>query len=138
MHIHVLCMYMYIGVILPGRNLTLDFIFKSPNSGIFSETWEIVTRPVLLSNNGQSPLYVTLKGVSFQPDLHQEKRAMIEVCMYMYIYIMCMYMYMHVCLFLFHFCFFFVPLSLSLSLSLHVHVSRECYIMMLLRLHQRE
>ncbi|XP_019849716.1 PREDICTED: MYCBP-associated protein-like isoform X2 [Amphimedon queenslandica] len=70
------------GVILPGRNLSLDFIFKSPNPGIFSETWEIVTRPVLLSNNGQSPLYVTLKGVSFQPDLYQEKRDMIERKLY--------------------------------------------------------
>ena len=76
-----MCTTVHIGVILPGRNLTLDFIFKSPNPGIFSETWEIVTRPVLLSNNGQCPLYVTLKGVSFQPDLYQEKRDKIEVCM---------------------------------------------------------
>ena len=68
-----------VGVILPGRSLSLGFIFKSPNPGIFAESWEVVTRPVLLSSDGRSPILLTLKGVSFQPDLYHEKRAEIEV-----------------------------------------------------------
>ena len=39
----------------------------------------MVTRPVLLSSDGRSPILLTLKGVSFQPDLYHEKRAEIEV-----------------------------------------------------------
>nr|CAB3264103.1 MYCBP-associated protein-like [Phallusia mammillata] len=53
------------GVILPGDTTKIPFIFKSPNAGIFSETWQFLTRPVLL---GGSSLQIILKGIAMQDD----------------------------------------------------------------------
>ena len=47
------------GVILPGDTLNFPFIFKSPNAGIFTETWELMTKPILC---GGAPISVTLRG----------------------------------------------------------------------------
>jgi hypothetical protein len=63
------------GIILPGERLPLVFMFKSPNVGIYSEMWQLVTRPILCSGR---PIYVTLKGVAFQDDLHEQKRKEIQ------------------------------------------------------------
>lgn len=46
-------------VILPGDTLKFPFIFKSPNAGIFTETWELMTRPTLC---GGAPIRITLRG----------------------------------------------------------------------------
>ena len=64
------------GVLLPGQRLEFPFIFKSPNAGIFVETWSLQTGPVL--NRGR-PITVTLKGVAFQDDLNINKREQLEV-----------------------------------------------------------
>ena len=64
------------GVLLPGERLEFPFVFKSPNAGIFSETWSLQTGPVL--NRGR-PVTVTLKGVAFQEDLNMHKREQLEV-----------------------------------------------------------
>ena len=65
------------GVLLPGQSTEFPFTFKSPNVGIFSETWSLQTGPVL--NRGR-PITVTLKGVAFQEDLNVCKREQLEVC----------------------------------------------------------
>lgn len=46
-------------VILLGDTLKFPFIFKSPNAGIFTETWELMTRPTLC---GGAPIRITLRG----------------------------------------------------------------------------
>ena len=46
-------------VILPGDTSKFPFIFKSPNAGIFTETWELMTRPTLC---GGAPIRITLRG----------------------------------------------------------------------------
>lgn len=86
--IHALCIVKYtcivkctcslctLGIILPGREVCVDYVFKSPNIGIYSEEWELVTTPIL---SGGRQIVVTLKGVAFQPDLYKEKRQEIEV-----------------------------------------------------------
>ncbi|XP_077184048.1 MYCBP-associated protein [Paroedura picta] len=53
------------GVILPGETRNFSFIFKSLNAGIFSETWEFGTHPVLL---GGAVLQVTLWGIAVYED----------------------------------------------------------------------
>ena len=47
------------GVILPGDTMNFPFVFKSRNAGIFTETWELITNPVLC---GGAPLKITLRG----------------------------------------------------------------------------
>ena len=64
------------GVILPGQRLEFPVIFKSPNSGIFLETWLLQTGPVL--DRGR-PITVTLKGIAFEEDLNMNKRQQVEV-----------------------------------------------------------
>ncbi len=46
-------------MILPGDTLKFPFVFKSPNAGIFTETWELMTRPTLC---GGAPIRITLRG----------------------------------------------------------------------------
>lgn len=50
------------GVILPGDTMRFPFIFKSCNPGIFSETWELLTQPVLC---GGAALRISLRGNFF-------------------------------------------------------------------------
>nr|XP_060620735.1 MYCBP-associated protein isoform X1 [Anolis sagrei ordinatus] len=54
------------GVILPGETKRFSFIFKSMNTGIFSESWEFSTHPTLL---GGAVLQVTLWGVALYEDI---------------------------------------------------------------------
>ncbi|XP_078360278.1 MYCBP-associated protein-like [Oculina patagonica] len=63
------------GVILPGDTLKFPFVFKSPNAGIFTETWELMTRPTLC---GGAPLRITLRGVAVEDDIYKEARKQIE------------------------------------------------------------
>ena len=68
--------YFLVGIILPGKQILVPFMFKSPNVGIYSQTWQLVTKPVLC---GGKPVLITLKGIAFQEDLHQSKRKGIQV-----------------------------------------------------------
>jgi len=63
------------GVILPGDTLKFPFVFKSPNAGIFTETWEFMTRPTLC---GGAPIRITLRGVAVEDDIYKEARQQIE------------------------------------------------------------
>ena len=64
------------GVLLPGESLKFPFVFKSPNAGIFSEMWQLDTRPVLC---GGAALQVTLRGVALQEDKNKTQRHHLEV-----------------------------------------------------------
>ena len=64
------------GVLLPGESLRFPFVFKSPNAGIFSETWQLDTRPVVC---GGGALQITLRGVALQEDKNLKQRKEIEV-----------------------------------------------------------
>ena len=61
---------------MPGQELSVPFIFLSKQAGIYTESWQFISRPVL--NNG-SPIVVTLKGVALQRDLYKEEKEKIEV-----------------------------------------------------------
>lgn len=63
------------GVILPGDTLNFPFLFKSPNAGIFTETWELMTKPILC---GGAPIRITLRGVAVEDDIYKEARQQIE------------------------------------------------------------
>lgn len=78
-------MYMYIvctisiyypGVLLPGQVLSFPFVFKSPNAGIFTESWALQTGPVLAGGRG---IRITLRGLAFQEDTNAYKREELEV-----------------------------------------------------------
>lgn len=63
-------------MLLPGDKLQFPFIFKSPNPGIFSETWQLDTKPTLC---GGAALQVTLRGIALQEDKTKKQRNEIEV-----------------------------------------------------------
>uniref|UniRef100_H3B2Z4 MYCBP associated protein n=1 Tax=Latimeria chalumnae TaxID=7897 RepID=H3B2Z4_LATCH len=63
------------GVILPGDTAKFSFMFKSPNAGIFSESWEFSTHPVLL---GGASLQLKLRGVAIYEDKMAEVRRVLE------------------------------------------------------------
>ena len=65
-----------VGVLLPGQKLSFPFVFKSPNTGIFTETWALQTKPVLAA--GQA-LNIILKGVAFEEDKNEPKRKELDV-----------------------------------------------------------
>uniref|UniRef100_A0A8D2Q5S5 MYCBP associated protein n=1 Tax=Varanus komodoensis TaxID=61221 RepID=A0A8D2Q5S5_VARKO len=64
------------GVILPGETRRFSFIFKSLNAGIFRESWEFGTHPMLL---GGAALQVTLWGVALYEDISAKIRKELEV-----------------------------------------------------------
>ena len=66
------------GSILPNDTLKLSFVFKSNESGIYTERWQLLTRPVLC---GGRPIIFTLRGVTTEEDIHRETRNNIEVCL---------------------------------------------------------
>ncbi|XP_018423368.1 PREDICTED: MYCBP-associated protein [Nanorana parkeri] len=59
------------GVILPGETQTFPFHFKSPTAGIFGESWEFCTHPVLLAG---ALIQVSLWGIS----LYEDKTALMR------------------------------------------------------------
>lgn len=63
-------------VILPGDALKLHIVFKSKKGGIFTEKWEFITRPCLLSG---ASLVLTLRGVALQEDKFKKRRISLEV-----------------------------------------------------------
>ena len=69
------CSY-YSGALLPGQQLSFPFVFKSPNAGIFKETWALQTGPVLAGGRG---VRVLLRGVAFKEDTNAHKRDELEV-----------------------------------------------------------
>lgn len=66
----------HVGVILPGDMQRFLFTFKSGIAGIFSESWELCTHPVLL---GGASMEVTLRGVALYEDKLVEVRQSIQV-----------------------------------------------------------
>ncbi|XP_078426720.1 MYCBP-associated protein [Cetorhinus maximus] len=63
------------GVILPGETVNLPFTFKSSNAGIFTESWEFCTHPVLL---GGASLQVALWGVALFEDKNESARQQLQ------------------------------------------------------------
>jgi hypothetical protein len=63
-------------VILPGDSLKINFVFKSVKGGVFTEKWEFLTQPKLLSG---ASLILTLRGIAVQEDKYRKDRAFIEV-----------------------------------------------------------
>ncbi|KAK2559432.1 MYCBP-associated protein [Acropora cervicornis] len=63
------------GVILSGDTLNFPFVFKSANAGIFTETWELMTKPILC---GGAPIRIHLRGVAVEDDIYKEARQRIE------------------------------------------------------------
>ncbi|NXW89989.1 MYBPP protein, partial [Alopecoenas beccarii] len=63
------------GVILPGETRQFVFIFKSERAGIFSESWEFRTHPLLL---GGALLQVTLWGIAVYEDKLADLREKLE------------------------------------------------------------
>ncbi|CAF3553959.1 unnamed protein product [Rotaria sp. Silwood1] len=63
------------GSILPNDTLKLSFVFKSSEPGIFTERWQLLTRPVLC---GGRPIIFTLRGVTMEEDIHRQTRVNIE------------------------------------------------------------
>lgn len=66
----------FLGSILPNDTLKISFVFKSRDPGIFTERWQLLTRPVLC---GGRPIIFTLRGVTTEEDVHQQTRIEIEV-----------------------------------------------------------
>ncbi|XP_071943244.1 MYCBP-associated protein-like isoform X2 [Antedon mediterranea] len=64
------------GVLLPGDSLKFPFVFKSPNSGIFTEKWHLETKPVVC--NG-ADLEVVLRGVALKEDKNKKARNELEM-----------------------------------------------------------
>ncbi|NXE29079.1 MYBPP protein, partial [Ardeotis kori] len=63
------------GVILPGETRKFSFLFKSERAGIFSESWEFRTHPLLL---GGALLQVTLWGIAVYEDKLADLREKLE------------------------------------------------------------
>ncbi|XP_040437725.1 MYCBP-associated protein isoform X2 [Falco naumanni] len=63
------------GVILPGETRKFFFLFKSEVAGIFSESWEFRTHPLLL---GGALLQVTLWGIAVYEDKLADLREKLE------------------------------------------------------------
>ncbi|NXT31908.1 MYBPP protein, partial [Pelecanoides urinatrix] len=63
------------GVILPGETRKFSFLFKSERAGIFSESWEFRTHPLLL---GGALLQVTLWGIAVYEDKLADVRGKLE------------------------------------------------------------
>lgn len=64
------------GVILPGETKNFTFFFKSLNAGIFRESWEFGTHPILL---GGAVLQVNLHAISLAQDTLRDERKLLEV-----------------------------------------------------------
>ncbi|XP_075702688.1 MYCBP-associated protein isoform X2 [Rhinoderma darwinii] len=63
------------GVILPGETQTFPFHFKSLTAGIFSESWEFCTHPVLLAG---ALIQVSLWGISLYEDKTASRREALQ------------------------------------------------------------
>ncbi len=63
-------------MILPGDLLKLHIVFKSLKGGIYTEKWEFITHPPMLSG---ASLVLTLRGVAIQEDKFKKRRISIEV-----------------------------------------------------------
>lgn len=66
-------------MILPGITSSLPFFFKSPNVGIFTETWELCTQPVLC---GGEKIEIVLRGIATEEDWFENEREQIDVSLH--------------------------------------------------------
>ena len=64
------------GVILPGEEASIPLIFLSKQAGIYTESWQFITKPVL---DDGAPIIVTLKGVALKRDIYKDEKEKIEV-----------------------------------------------------------
>jgi len=63
------------GRIMPGQTIELPILFKSVNSGLFNEVWQLETHPVLL---GGSNIELVLRGMASKQDDFVEDRKKLE------------------------------------------------------------
>ncbi|NXY79604.1 MYBPP protein, partial [Glareola pratincola] len=72
------CFYFDIrsGVMLPGETRKFSFLFKSESAGVFSESWEFRTHPLLL---GGALLQVTLWGTAVYEDMFADLGEKLEI-----------------------------------------------------------
>ena len=70
-------------MILPGVTISIPFFFKSPNSGIFTETWHLETQPLLCAG---AKIEVVLRGISTETDRYENERNKIEVILIFFIW----------------------------------------------------
>ncbi len=56
--------------------MRIPFVFKSAQSGMFTEQWRFDTHPVLCAG---AALIVTLRGIALQEDKYRHQRSEIEV-----------------------------------------------------------
>lgn len=61
---------------MPGETRKFVFLFKSERAGIFSESWEFRTHPLLLAG---ALLQVTLWGIAVYEDKLADLREKLEV-----------------------------------------------------------
>ena len=69
-------MKIFAGVILPGEELSIPLIFLSKQAGIYTESWQFITKPIL---NDGAPIVITLKGIALKRDTFKSEKAKIEV-----------------------------------------------------------
>lgn len=69
----------FVGMILPGVTVKIPFIFKSPNAGIFMETWRLETNIALC---GGRTIDICLHGIATKEDEYMNQRAEIEVIVF--------------------------------------------------------
>lgn len=62
------------GVLLPGEVKTVTWVFKSADAGLFTEKWQVSTRPELKEAVGP----VALRGVAVDEDTQQLARKQLE------------------------------------------------------------
>ena len=63
-------------MILPGEDTSIPLIFLSKQAGIYTESWQLITKPVLDSG---SPIIITLKGIALKRDVFKDEKEKIEV-----------------------------------------------------------
>lgn len=63
------------GIILPGDVIDIPFTFKSPNAGIFTETWRLETLPRLC---GKGIVQITLHGIATECDRFEGDRKLLD------------------------------------------------------------
>ena len=57
--------------------MNIPFYFKSPNAGIFMETWQLETLPVLCAG---AKIEIVLRGIATEEDVYENQRKELEVC----------------------------------------------------------
>ena len=61
---------------MPGQTISIPFVFKSENAGIFTEQWSLRTHPVLSAGRR---IMVNLHGVATRPNEMEKEIQELEV-----------------------------------------------------------